>query len=199
MLVGALAACGTTNPPGTTASSSTNSSSSPSSTSEPLPCETVPSEAATPETPSPTETTPDVIENRFGDTDYFTQNGSQEFEVTVAQPTNAACQYSSMSCQEPQVGDRVVNVRVVIKNDSTSPVSVEPSMFALDFPDGTRTEPFDGASIDYMPGTGTMDYNHKVRAHGTYTSTLTFEAPKESFDIVMLDSTYGGSDLAIWH
>lgn len=151
------------------------------------------------DTPSPTETSTDVMDNRFGDTGNFTQNDSEPFQVTVAKPTKATCQYATIGCEKPQVGDRVVNVRVVIKNDSTSPLEVEPSMFALEFPDGTRTEPFDGAATEYMPGTGTMDYGHKVRAHGTYTSTLTFEAPKGSFNIMMLDRTYGGSDLALWH
>ena len=70
-------------------------------------------------------------------------------------------------------------------------------MFVLEFADGTRMDAFDGNASDYTPD-NQMDYSQKIRPGATYKSSLTFEAPKGAFSVVMLDSTFGGSDLALW-
>jgi len=55
----------------------------------------------------------------------------------------------------------------------------------------------DGPTQEYGPD-NTLDYQAKVRPGGTLKTSLTFEAPKGAFAIVMLDSTYNGEDLFIW-
>lgn len=145
------------------------------------------------ETPTPT---PEFLEAKFGESGTFTQ-GDNSFTVTVATPTKAKCQYSSLGCEKPATGDRVVTAKVTVKNTSPAPIEIGKSQFILEFADGTRMEPGDGNALEYQPDNA-MEYSLTMRPGSTYTSTLTFEAPKGAFNIILLDNSYGGDDLFMW-
>lgn len=146
------------------------------------------------ETPTPT---PSLGEAKFGETGSFTQDDTNSFSVNVAAPGKAKCQYASIGCEKPKTGDRIVTTKVVIKNTSSAPIEVSSSQFVLEFADGTRLEPNDGAAIDYSPDNA-MEYSQTMRPGSTYTSTLTFEAPDGPFSVIMLTDSFGGDDLFMW-
>lgn len=145
------------------------------------------------ETPTPT---PSLATAKFGDSGSFTQEGNG-FVVTVAAPGKAKCQYSSIGCEKPQTGDRVVTAKVTVKNTSSAPIDVGSTQFILEFADGTRMEAGDGNALEYQPD-NSMEHSQTMRPGSTYTSTLTFEAPKGPFSIIMLSDNFGGEDLFIW-
>lgn len=159
-----------------------------------------PSDEATPtsdpvaETPTPA---PSPGTAKFGEWGDFTQDNDNSFVVQVAAPGKAKCQYSSIGCEKPQTGDRVVTAKVTIKNTSTQPIEIGSTQFVLEFADGTRMKPNDGAASDYYPDNA-MEFSQTMRPGSTYTSTLTFEAPTGAFSIILLSDSYGGEDLFLW-
>lgn len=159
-----------------------------------------PAEGATPaadpvvETPTPT---PSLGTAKFGESGSFTQDNDNSFVVMVATPSKAKCQYSSLGCKKAATGDRVVTAKVTVKNTSPAPIEIGKSQFILEFADGTRMEAGDGNALEYQPDNA-MEYDQTMRPGSTYTSTLTFEAPKGAFSIIMLDDSYGGDDLFMW-
>ncbi|WP_404386637.1 DUF4352 domain-containing protein [Knoellia locipacati] len=160
----------------------------------PPPDEATPTDDPVVETPTPT---PTLGQAQFGETGSFTQDDTNSFTVNVAAPGKAKCQYSSLGCEKPKTGDRVVTTKVVIKNTSSAPIEVSSSQFVVEFADGTRLEPNDGAASDYTPDNA-MEYSQTMRPGSTYSSTLTFEAPKGPFAIIMLTDSFGGDDLFMW-
>ncbi|MDN5767573.1 MAG: DUF4352 domain-containing protein [Humibacillus sp.] len=186
---------------------------------EKAPVPAQPSSSVTSATPAPSPTdeenfpspdasaTPDVVdetteaseatltEGAFGDEGYFTQDDG-EFTVTVDKPTKAKCQYSSL-CEKPKTGDRFVTTKVVFKNAGKSAIEVDPSLFVIEFADGTRLDAGDGSALEYQPDNN-LEYGHKIRPGATYTSTLTFEAPNGPYSIILLTGSYGGEDLYLW-
>lgn len=154
-------------------------------------------------TPEPSDLTPtteetsDFTEVKFGETGSFTQDNDNTFEVTVQKPTKAKCQYAAIGCDRPQTGDRVVTAKVTVKNTGSQAIEIQASSFVLEFADGTRMEPGDGAATDYSPD-NQMEYDHRIRPKGTYTSTLTFEAPNGAYSIIMLSGGFDSEDLYGW-
>lgn len=148
--------------------------------------------------PTPSETEGGFSTTKFGTTASFTQADTNAFTVNVGKPVKAKCQYSYSGCAKPETGDRVITTKVVIKNKSKEPIEISYDLFVLEFADGTRMEPSDGSAIEYQPDNA-MDYGHKIRPGGTYTSTLTFEAPKGPFTVIMLTGSYDGEDLHGWN
>ena len=169
---------------------------SPTSTSASPEAYTPPSQTSSrEETPSPKG----LSTSTFGKPGHFTQDGNS-YSVTVNKPTNAKCRYSYASlCDKPQAGDRFLTFKVVVKNESSAAITISSGQFELEFGDGTRMEPGGGNAREYSPDTG-MEYgSHQIRPGGTYSSTLTFEAPKTNdFTVVMMDNTLGGEDLYGW-
>lgn len=147
------------------------------------------------ETPAPA---PSLLTAKFGAPGNFTQDNANSFVVTVAAPGKAKCQYASIGCDKAQTGDRVVTAKVTVKNTSSQPIEIGSTQFVLEFADGTRMEPNDGAASDYYPDNA-MEYSQTMRPGSTYASTLTFEAPTGPFSIILLDDSYGGDDLFMWH
>lgn len=191
----ALTGCAKTDVSGATVAKPKASTSTPAPTSDsnfPTP------EPADLETTTPdAEPTSDFTLVKFGETGSFTVENDNEFEVTVNKPTKAKCQYSSIGCDRPDTGDRIVTTKVKVKNVGTSAIEISRSMFVLEFGDGTRMEPGDGSASDYTPDSD-MEYGHKIRPGATYSSTLTFEAPKGAFSIIMLNSSFDAEDLYGW-
>lgn len=140
------------------------------------------------------------FESAFGDTAYFTQgSGSDKVElaITVGQPKEAACRYRSLGCDEPETGDRVVSVPIVIENLGDAQAEVSSGLFEVEFADGTRLSANDGAASDYRADAD-LGYSRTIRPGGTLNTSLTFEAPEGEFGIVMMTSTFNGEDLHIW-
>ena len=169
-----------------------SSSSSQAGTSAPTP-KVTPADDPVVAPPTPTS---DFQTAKFGETGSFTQDDNT-FVVNVAAPGKAKCQYSAIGCEKPKTGDRVVTAKVVVKNTSSAPIDIGSTQFILEFADGTRMEPNDGAASDYQPDNA-MEYSQTMRPGSTYTSTLTFEAPTGPFSIVMLSGSFDGEDLFIW-
>jgi|EBPBio282013_DNA_FD.fasta_scaffold08940_2 hypothetical protein len=149
-------------------------------------------------TPTESESEGGYTTSKFGTTSGFTQGDGATFTVMVGKPVKAKCQYSYSSCSKPETGDRMITSKVVISNTSKDPIEVSSSLFVLEFPDGTRMEPGDGSALEYQPDNA-MDYGHKIRPGGKYSSTLTFEAPTGAFTIIMLTNSYDGEDLHGWN
>jgi len=193
----ALTSCGKTIEPQTGVQVAPKSASS-SSTPAPAPST---SEENFP-TPDPADLTPTdetATEGKFGDTGSFTID-DEPFDVTVKTPVKAKCKYASagMSCSKPETGDRFVNVPIIVKNNGKTALEMDPGMFVLEFADGTRVDSSDGNTYEYGPD-NTLDYGQKVRVGGTLKTSLTFEAPKGAFSIVLLSESFGnGDDLYIW-
>ena len=170
------------------------SSSSPAASPTPSPS---PSTSDDPFRGVPTEDPePTISEGPFGQAGNFTQE-EIPFAVTVGKAVKAKCQYSSIGCDKPETGDRVVNVPITIKNNGKEAIEVSEGMFVIEFADGTRMESTDGNAHQYGPD-NTLGYDQKIRPGGTLKTSLTFEAPAGAFSIVLLDSTFGGEDLYIW-
>lgn len=206
----ALTACGAaTTTIATTPSAATAGSSSPSSSPFTCPDGTVvdfydPAQRCPDNEPSDPVVTPEPTDVEFTTSPYGStrsfQQGEDEantFTVRVGPPVKAVCQYDYIGCEKPETGDRVVTVTVTVKNTGSQTVKVSQSEFVLEFADGTRMEADDGAASDYSPDNA-MDYETKVRPKGTYTSTLTFEAPKGPFTVILLTASYDGEDLHGW-
>jgi len=173
--------------------------SSSSSSSTPAPAPTSDDNFPTPE-PSDLETTteePDttVTEGKFGDKGSFTIEG-EPFDVTVKKGVRAKCHYQGISCDKPETGDRYVNVPIIVKNNGTEALELDPGMFALEFADGTRVDTSDGSPYQYGPD-NTLDYGQKVRVGGTLKTSITMEAPNGPYSIVMLTNSFNGEDLFI--
>jgi hypothetical protein len=117
--------------------------------------------------------------------------------VTIGKPVLATCQYKFTSCDQPKIGDRIVEVEIVIENTGSVPSSWSRSYFVLEFADGTQVETSDGSAIDYSPDNH-MDYDVKVRPNSTFRSVLVFEAPKGPFSILILTNPYDGEPFASW-
>lgn len=150
-----------------------------------------PVESATPE---PTE---EVASLAFGDTLPTRSPNGTSSDITLGKPTLADCQYSSIGCDKPEIGDRVVQIPILIENTGSSAVEWGRSYFVLEFADGTQVEMGDGASFDYMPDNA-LDYDAKVRVGGKLNSVLVFEAPKGPFSVLVLTSPYDGEPFAAW-
>jgi hypothetical protein len=148
---------------------------------------------------TPTEEKSSTSEGKFGSMGSFTID-DEPFDVTVKAAVKAKCKYASagMNCSKPETGDRFVNVPIVVKNNGKSALEMNPGMFALEFADGTRVDSSDGNTYEYGPD-NVLDYGQKVRVGGTLKTSLTFEAPKGAFRIVLLSDSFGnGDDLYIW-
>jgi hypothetical protein len=185
-----LAACGAA-PGEVSTATSTPAATSVSPTPEP-------SESDPVVDPTPTETEGGFTTSAFGTTRTFTLGDDEgEFSVRVGAPTKAKCQYSYAGCEKPETGDRVVTSTVLIQNTGSTPIEIGEEYFVLEFADGTRMEPDDGSAIEYSPDNA-MDYSQKIRPGGKYNSTLTFEAPKGSFTIIILSNSFDGEDLHGW-
>lgn len=165
----------------------------------------VPAAAPTPSETSDTPTSEDtptpegMVVGKFGSPGSFTQEGTNAFTVTVNKPTKPKCPYSSSSlCDKPETGDRYLTFKVAIKNEASEAIEVSYDSFVLEFGDGTRMEPDGGNAYVYSPD-NKMDYGHQIRPGATYSSTLTFEAPKDNnFKVIMTDGSFKGEDLYAW-
>lgn len=150
-----------------------------------------PSESST---PSPTET---FTEIPFGESLSVKSGDNGGETVTLGKPVLAECQYSSIGCDDPEVGERVVEIPITIVNDGTETVEWGSDYFILEFADGTQMSTGDGAAFDYTPD-NYMDYDVKVRPGSTYKSVLVFEAPKGPFKVLILSGSYDGEPFAAW-
>lgn len=140
------------------------------------------------------------FESALGETAYFTQgSGADEVElaITVGQPKEAVCRYRSLGCDAPETGDRVVSVPIVIENLGDAQAEVSSGLFEIEFADGTRLGPDDGAASDYSSDAD-LGYSRTIRPGGTLNTSLTFEAPDGEFGIVMMTNSFNGEDLHIW-
>lgn len=149
-----------------------------------------------PVVPSETPTEGGFSTSPFGTTGSFTQDDTV-FLVTISKPVKAKCQYSSIGCDKPQTGDRVITVTATIRNTGTSAIEISRSNFVLEFADGTRMDASDGSASDYAPD-NSVGYSQKIRPGATYKGTLTFEAPKGAFMVILLTNSYDGDDLHGW-
>jgi hypothetical protein len=160
----------------------------------------IPTDTYDPVVDEPTEEPTDVTaysESKFGEAMSFTQGDSGTFAVRLDAPRRATCQYQSIGCDRPDTGDRVITTTATIRNTGTEPIEVDNSLFVLEFADGTRMEAGEGSASDYQPD-NSMDWGHKIRPGATYKSTLTFEAPRGRFSIIMLTGTWDSEDLHGW-
>lgn len=188
-----LAACGG-------GTQSTISATPPSSvaaidSSEPVPESSDPVVAPDESSEAPAET--GFQEVAFGGTVDITSGDRSGSAITLTTPTLAECQYESIGCDDPEVGERIVELGVTITNDSSETVEWGSDFFILEFADGTQLTPSDGAALDYWPDNH-LDYEVKVRPGSTYKGVLVFEAPKGAFTVLLLDESYGGEPVAAW-
>lgn len=169
---------------------------SPSSAMEPSsePSDPVQPEASDTAAPAPTSS---FVEIPFGTSLPVSSANQPDQTVTLGKPVLAKCQYSFIGCSKPEVGDRVVQIPITIKNDSSEAAQWGSDFFVLEFADGTQMSTTDGAAYEYAPD-NSMDYDVKVRPGSTYTSLLVFEAPKGAFKVLILTSPYDGEPFAAW-
>jgi hypothetical protein len=142
---------------------------------------------------------PQFTELSFGDA-LSVKEGSEESgtsEVTLGRPKLAKCQYESIGCDEPEIGDRIVSVPITIENTGDTAVEWGRDYFLLEFDDGTQVEMGDGATFDYTPDNA-LDYSKKIRPNSTFKSVLVFEAPDGPFKILILTNTFDGVPFAAW-
>lgn len=134
----------------------------------------------------------------FGESLSVSSGGASGETVTLSKPTLADCQYESIGCDDPEVGDRVVQIGITIKNDGSETAEWGNDFFILEFADGTQMAATDGASFDYWPDNH-MDYDVKVRPGSTFKSVLVFEAPKGPFKVLLLSDSYDGEPIGAWY
>lgn len=134
----------------------------------------------------------------FGESLSVTSGGVSGETVTLSKPTLADCQYESIGCEDPEVGDRVIQIGITIKNDGSETAEWGNDFFILEFADGTQMAATDGAAFDYWPDNH-MDYDVKVRPGSTFKSVLVFEAPKGPFKVLLLSGSYDGEPIAAWY
>ena len=144
-------------------------------------------------TPSPA----DFTSLKFGEALPVGSTDGASSLVTLGQPELADCQYSSIGCDAPEIGDRVVRIPILIENTGSSTVEWGRDFFVLEFDDGTQVEMGDGASSDYAPDNA-LSYDAKVRVGGKLNSLLVFEAPEGPFSVLVLTSSFGGEPFAAW-
>jgi hypothetical protein len=202
----ALAGCGgglqATTQDATEAQSAPAEASAPASTPgassaapEPAPEESDPVVDEPVESPSPAD---GFTELQYGQPlSVSSDDGTMSSTVTVGKPRIAKCQYQSLGCEKPEIGDRVVTVPLLIENSGTETAEWSPSYFVLEFADGTQVEAGDGNALDYQPD-NSLGYGQKVRVNGKLKTSLTFEAPKGPFSVLILDSPFDGEPFAAW-
>ena len=143
-----------------------------------------------------TETpTTDLWYGSDGDTFFFTQADS-EGGVLVKNLGAGKCQFPTIGCDQLGVGDRTVVLELTISNDGPDAIEIDSSMFEVEFPNGTRVDTSTGNAYQFSPDN--VFESRTIRAGGKYLGTLTFEAPRGKFSLIMLTDSYGGEDLAIW-
>lgn len=196
-----LSGCGSTISPNPDGAKVQPAAASTPSTSEPgnFPPNTNPDANVTP----PAEEAADdsaaedgITESKFGKVSHF-KDSETEFQVRVNKPVKAKCQYASIGCTKPETGDQVLNFPITIKNTGKAQLEVSGGLFEIEFDDGTRMGFTDGNAMEYGPD-NTLDFDVKVRPGGTLKTSMTFEAPKKGYGIVMVSNMFGGEDLHIW-
>ena len=140
---------------------------------------------------------PSFVELGFGETLQVTGEDGSSSNVTVERPKAAKCQYDSIGCDEPEIGDRVVRIPFLIENTGDTTAEWSESYFVLEFEDGTQVEAGDGASRDYTPDNA-LGYDAKVRVGGKLKTVMVFEAPEGPFNILILDNIFDGEPFAAW-
>lgn len=137
-------------------------------------------------------------EVNFGDTVTMTlEEGTSE--VTLGRPTPARCQEPEDGCDDPEVGQRFVQIPIRITGSRGSPVVWSAGSFVLEFPDGTMTTTDDEALVDYEPFPSLADAPELVGPGDTYKSVLVFEAPEGPFRVLVLTNPYSGDPYAAWN
>lgn len=145
----------------------------------------------------PTQEPEEFASLAFGETLSTKSMDGSTSDVTLGKPTLADCQYASIGCDKPEIGERVVQIPVLIENTGSVAAEWGRDYFVLEFADGTQVEMGDGASFDYTPDNA-MDYDAKVRVGGKLNTVLVFEAPKGPFSVLVLTSEYDGEPFAAW-
>ena len=146
------------------------------------------------------ETTPEQEEFtalKFGDTLSAKSTDGSSSSITLGKPTLADCQYASIGCEKPEIGDRVVQIPILIENTGSSTAEWGRDFFVLEFADGTQVQMGDGAAFEYTPDNA-LDYDAKIRVGGKLNTVLVFEAPKGAFSVLILTSEYDGEPFAAW-
>lgn len=171
------------------------------STPEAAPTDPVeePSDGATSDDPVE-ETTPPQEEFtalKFGEALSTESTDGSMSNVTLGKPVLADCQYQSLGCEDPEIGDRVVQIPILIENTGSSVAEWSRDYFVLEFADGTQVQMGDGAAFDYTPDNA-LDYDSKVRVGGKLKTVLVFEAPKGPFSVLILTDDYDGEPFAAW-
>ena len=134
---------------------------------------------------------------KFGETLSTESTDGSTSNVTLGKPVLADCQYQSLGCEEPEIGDRVVQIPILIENTGSSVAEWSRDFFVLEFADGTQVQMGDGAAFDYTPDNA-LDYDAKVRVGGKLNTVLVFEAPKGPFSVLILTDDYDGEPFAAW-
>lgn len=141
---------------------------------------------------------PEFTEVPFGDPLPVQSEGNSGEIVTLGKPVLAECQYSYSGCEDPEIGDRVVQIPITIENEGSETAEWGSDFFVLEFADGTQVAPGDGAAIEYEPD-NYMSYDVKVRPGSKFKSVLVFEAPKGPFKVLILTNPYDGEPFAAWY
>ncbi len=144
-----------------------------------------------------TETETGFFELKFGDALETSSEDGTSSTITIGSPTKAKCQYSSIGCDKPEIGDRVIQIPILIQNTGEGAVEWGRSYFILEYADGTQVEMGDGAARDYTPDNA-LGYDNKIRVGGQLKSVLVFEAPEGPFSLLILTNAYDGEPFAAW-
>lgn len=146
------------------------------------------------------ETVPEQTEFtdlKFGETLSARSTDGSTSNITLGKPSLADCQYESIGCDKPKIGDRVVKIPILIENTGDEGVEWGRNYFVLEFADGTQVEMGDGSGFDYTPDNA-LDYTANVRVGGKLNSVLVFEAPEGAFSVLVLTDEYDGEPFAAW-